>query len=196
MSLLDEAIVFAVQAHRGMTRKGSDIPFILHPLEAAAIAAAISTKDEVLAAAVLHDVVEDTSHTLEEIEARFGPTVAALVAQETEQKRPGLPAGATWQLRKEETIVHLQTSAGYEAKLVTLADKLSNLRSMYRDWEKEGNALWSRFHQQDPTRHCWYYYEVGLALDCFSSHPAMKEYWYLFHQLWPDHPVPLDVLQP
>lgn len=196
MSLLEKAIVFAASAHEGMTRKGSDTPFILHPLEAAAIAATISVREEVLAAAVLHDVVEDTPCTLEEIEHHFGHEVAGLVSQETENKRSELPAEATWQLRKEETIRHLRTSASYEAKIITLADKLSNLRSMYRDYQKVGNALWSRFHQQDPTRHCWYYYQVGLALDCFSSDPAMQEYWYLFHQLWPEHPVPVDLPNP
>lgn len=194
MSLLEDALRFAASAHEGMTRKGGDTPFILHPMEVAAIAATISTDPEILAAALLHDVVEDTPHTLEELEALFGPRVAALVAGDTENKRSHLPAEATWRRRKEETIRYLRTEAGEDAKLIVLGDKLSNLRSLYRDYLSSGEAVWARFHQKDPAQHCWYYYEIGLTLDCFRSCPVMQEYWYLFHQLWQSHPVPADFL--
>ncbi|MBQ9166040.1 MAG: bifunctional (p)ppGpp synthetase/guanosine-3',5'-bis(diphosphate) 3'-pyrophosphohydrolase, partial [Oscillospiraceae bacterium] len=82
MSLLEQALSFAAAAHEGMTRKGSQTPFLLHPMETAVIVSSLSSDPEVLAAALLHDVVEDTSCTLEELEERFGSRVASLVAEE------------------------------------------------------------------------------------------------------------------
>ena len=81
-TILDKAIEFATQAHAGQVRKGTSIPYILHPLEAAAICATVTDDLEVLSAAVLHDVVEDTSATVDKIEQQFGARVATLVAGE------------------------------------------------------------------------------------------------------------------
>ena len=108
--LLDKAIIFAVNAHRGQLRKGSNAPYILHPMEAAAIVAAMTDDEEVIAAAVLHDTVEDTAVTLDEICEQFGKRVAELVAAESENKREDKPAASTWKIRKEETIEHLKTA--------------------------------------------------------------------------------------
>ena len=94
--LLDRAIVYAVKAHEGQFRKGTDIPYILHPLEAAAIVGTMTADEAVIAGAVLHDAVEDTDATVEEIRERFGERVAALVAAESEDKRSDLPAASTW----------------------------------------------------------------------------------------------------
>lgn len=84
MTLLDEAIIFAVQAHSGQVRKGTNRPYILHPLEAAAIVASMTDDLEVIAAAVLHDTMEDANVSLAEITSKFGPRVAGLVQAETE----------------------------------------------------------------------------------------------------------------
>lgn len=98
--ILDKAIIFAVNAHRGQFRKGSDTPYILHPMEAAAIVGTMTADDEVLAAAVLHDTVEDTGTTTEQIREQFGERVAALVSAESENKREDQPAASTWKIRK------------------------------------------------------------------------------------------------
>ena len=92
MDLLDEAIKFAVDAHAGMVRKGTDVPYILHPMEVAAVTAAMTSDIDVITAAMLHDVVEDTKYTLDDIRERFGDRVAAYVADETENKREDRPA--------------------------------------------------------------------------------------------------------
>ena len=97
--LVEQAILFATEAHRGQLRKGSNLPYILHPLEAAAIVAGLTDDPEVIAAAVLHDVLEDTSATPGELEAAFGPRVTALVQSESENKRPHLDPRDSWQLR-------------------------------------------------------------------------------------------------
>ena len=96
MDTLHKAIIFAVKAHAGMVRKGTDIPYIVHPMVAASIAARITSDQEVLSAAVLHDVVEDTPTTLEQIEAAFGKRVVELVAAESEDKMPNIPASESW----------------------------------------------------------------------------------------------------
>ena len=101
MELVSEAIVFAAKAHDGMRRKKSEVPYILHPMEAAVIVGTMTSDQELIAAAALHDVVEDAGITLAEIEEKFGRRVRDLVASETEDKRETLRPEATWRIRKE-----------------------------------------------------------------------------------------------
>lgn len=138
--LLAKAYAFAAKAHEGVTRKGTTIPYITHPIEAASIVMTMTEDVEVIAAALLHDVVEDTDYTLSDIQERFGERIAELVAEETENKRQDQPSDQTWRTRKEETIQSLK-EASIEAKIVALGDKLSNMRSIDRDYEAIGDAL-------------------------------------------------------
>ena len=94
MELVSEAISFAVKAHDGMRRKKSKSPYILHPMEAAVIVGTMTDDQDLIAAAALHDVVEDTDVTIKEIEEKFGARVKELVSAETENKRPDLPPEA------------------------------------------------------------------------------------------------------
>ena len=110
LTLLDRAILFAVKAHAGAVRRDGHTPYILHCTEAAAIAATMTQEQEVLAAAVLHDVVEDTDVTAETLKSEFGSRVALLVGAMSENKRPNLPPEDTWLVRKEETIAALEES--------------------------------------------------------------------------------------
>ena len=146
-------------------------------MEAAAVCATLTNDEEVIAAAVLHDVVEDTSATAEDIAREFGSRVAAIVAGETEDKRESRPAAETWELRKQEALDHL-ASAGDEAVLmVCLGDKLSNIRAMERDYEAQGDTLWKRFNQKDPVKHAWYYMSIAEILKpALGSTAAWKEY--------------------
>ena len=161
--ILNKAIVYAVKAHNGQVRKGTQVPYILHPLEAASIVGTLTTDEKVIAAAVLHDVVEDTAATTECIQEAFGERIAALVAAESENKREDLPAGSTWKIRKQETIDHLR-DASIEVKMLTLGDKLSNIRSLYRDQLVYGERLWQRFNQKDKQEHYWYYKRIAECL--------------------------------
>lgn len=174
-ALLNQAIVFATNAHEGQFRKGTRIPYILHPLEAAAIVGTMTTDDEIIAAAILHDVVEDTCTTIEQIRELFGERVAVLVASESEDKRENLSAESTWKLRKQETIDHLKT-APIEVKMITLGDKLSNIRAIYRDYTAIGDDLWQRFNQKDKREHFWYYSGIAECLADLDSHQVYKEY--------------------
>lgn len=175
MDTLDKAIIYAVKAHSGSLRKGTDIPYIVHPLEAVAIVASMTNDQNTLAAAALHDVVEDTDATIEDIEREFGETVAHLVATESENKREDLPSETTWKIRKQETLAHLE-KATKEEKMITLGDKLSNIRAIYRDYFTIGDKLWERFNQKDKTQYAWYYKTIAELLSDLSDTFAYKEY--------------------
>ena len=176
MTLLDEAIRFAVQAHSGQPRKGTNMPYILHPLEAAAIVATMTNDLEIIAAAVLHDTLEDAHISVTEITEKFGQRVADIVNSETENKRNDQSASETWLIRKQETIDHLIREQDLAVKMVALGDKLSNIRAMYRDQLEVGEKLWERFNQKDPVMHAWYYRAIAKATQELEHFPAWQEY--------------------
>lgn len=173
--LLDKAIVFAINVHKGQFRKSTDIPYILHPLEAATIVGTMTTDDEIIVGAVLHDVVEDTNTTIEEIRKLFGERVAEFVVSESEDKRESLPAKDTWKIRKQETLDYLKT-APMEVKMITLGDKLSNIRAIHRDYNSVGDSLWQRFNQKDKNEHYWYYQSIADCLTELKDYRVYKEY--------------------
>ena len=175
MGILEKAILFAIERHAGMVRKGTDVPYIVHPLEAVSIAAGITSDPEVLSAAVLHDVVEDTPATIEEIETAFGKRIARLVAADSEDKMPNIPASESWKIRKEATIKALQ-SASLDEKIIVLSDKLSNIRAIYRDYVKMSDEIWNRFNQKDKKMHEWYYRAIADNTTELSNEAAHQEY--------------------
>ena len=167
--MIGEAAVFAERAHRGVFRKGTDIPYITHPMEAAVIVSAFTDDEEMIAATLLHDVMEDAGVTREELEQAFGPRVAWLVMDESEDKRK------TWQERKGYTVRHLMT-ASREIKILALGDKLSNMRSTARDYLVMGDHIWQRFNEKDKRKHAWYYWGIAHALKELESHVYYQEY--------------------
>ena len=184
MELVSEAIVFTVKAHDGMRRKDEKTPYILHPMEAAAIVGSVTSRQEVIAAAVLHDVVEDAGVSLRELEARFGKRVAELVASETENKREELPAESTWRVRKEEAVRLLQGTEDRDVKILYLGDKLANLRAIYRDWKVEGSAVWRRFNQKEPAQQAWYYRTIADSIRELSDTAAWQEFDWLIRTVF------------
>lgn len=176
ISLMDRAIVFATRAHSGTYRKGTKIPYIVHPIEAAAIVSTMTNDPDMIAAAVLHDVVEDTDATVEEISFFFNERIAKLVEAESEDKRKDLPPQETWMIRKMETLEFLRNEADREAKILALADKLSNIRAIHRDQNTIGDQLWERFNEKDKSKHGWMYRQVALALSELSDTFAWQEY--------------------
>ena len=176
MELVSEAIAFAVKAHDGMRRKKNDTPYILHPMEAAVIVGTMTNDQNIIAAAALHDVVEDTDITIEEIEERFGKRVRDLVWSETEDKRADRPPADTWRIRKEESLEVLKNTDDIGVLMVWLGDKLANIRSLYRDFKVEGNAMWQRFNQKDANEQAWYYRSIATLTKALSDTPAWLEY--------------------
>ena len=178
--LLDEAIELATRAHEGQVRKLKDTPYILHPMEVAVIVSTLTSDEEILAAAVLHDTVEDTYVTIEEIYENFGYRVGALVSSETENKRTDIPPAETWKIRKEESLAEMKANKDPAVKMLWLGDKLSNLRSMYQIWLDRGDKVFSYFHQKDKAEHAWYYRTVMENVEELSNTAAYKEYTQLY----------------
>ncbi|MBR5034309.1 MAG: HD domain-containing protein [Bacteroidales bacterium] len=199
--LLDRAIVFAVRAHAGTERRGKGFPYIVHPMEAVSIVATITSDQELLAAAALHDTVEDTDVTVDEIRSEFGDRIAALVADETD-RIPGqagndhgkagndIKAGferpteeASWHSRKQAAISRL-SSASRDAKIVALGDKLSNMRAIARDYAVQGDEIWNLFHVTDRSEHEWHYRGLADALRELSGTFAFQEFEHLINQVF------------
>lgn len=181
--LLDRAIIFAVKAHAGTERRGKGFPYIVHPMEAMEIVATMTPDQELLAAAALHDTVEDTDVTIEEIRSVFGDRVATLVAHESDEAMPGVSEEESWHARKQAAIDRL-TRAPYDAKIVALGDKLSNMRAIARDYAEIGDALWNRFHAKDPKDHEWHYRGLADALRELQGTAAFQEFESLINQVF------------
>ena len=174
--LVSEAIVFAVKAHDGMRRKKSEAPYVLHPMEVAAIIGTMTDKQEVIAAGALHDVVEDAGITIEQIGEKFGARVMELVAAETENKHEELPPEDTWRMRKEASLETLKNTDDVDVLILWIGDKLSNIRTIYRAFLVEGNALWNKFHQSDVSAQAWYYRSIMKYTERISDTIAWIEY--------------------
>ena len=173
-SLLDRAICFAVQAHAGIERKGKGFPYIVHPMEAMAIVATMTSDQELLAAAALHDTVEDTDVTVAELQELFGERVALLVAHESDVPLEG-DASDTWHDRKTFAI-NLLKGAERDVKVVAMGDKLSNMRAIARDYAVIGDEIWNLFNVKDKAEHAWHYHGLADALSDLSDTPAYQEF--------------------
>jgi myo-inositol-1(or 4)-monophosphatase len=182
-ALLDRAIMFAVKAHAGTERRGKGFPYIVHPMEAVEIVATITPNQELLAAAALHDTVEDTDVTIEQIRAEFGDRIASLVGAETDIVIEGQSEQDTWHDRKRAAINRL-SKASEDAKIVAMGDKLSNMRAIARDYAVQGDALWNLFHVNDPKDHEWHYRGLADALRDLKDTFAFKEFEMLIDQVF------------
>ena len=169
--MVARAITFAEKAHEGQFRKGTKRPYIVHPMEVGEIVATLTSDEEIISAALLHDTIEDCKDVTREVLAKeFSERVAMLVDQESEDK------SHTWLERKSHTIEHLK-SAPYEVRMIGLADKLSNIRDIDRDYPKVGEELWNRFRMKDKATIGWYYKGVRESLrDGFEQEAAFQEY--------------------
>lgn len=170
VKMVDKAIAFAAKAHEGQVRKGTSRPYIVHPVEVGDIVAKLTDDEEVIAAAILHDTIEDCEGVTEEvIRKEFGERVASMVTHESEDKTK------SWKERKSMTIERLRT-APLELQYIGLADKLSNMRDIDRDYPVYGEALWNRFRMKDKDVIGWYYKEIMKSLENLKGMAAYEEY--------------------
>ena len=167
--MIRKAAEFATKAHEGALRKGGKLPYIYHPMEVAQLVALMTEDEEVIAAAYLHDVLEDTKVTAQELGHVFGSRILALVQAETEDK------SLTWQERKAHTIYHLK-HAPQEVKILTLADKLSNMRATARDYLYMGDQVWERFYEKRKSCHQGYAIGIMESLWDMEGYPEYQEY--------------------
>lgn len=181
---LRQGVEFAKMAHEGAYRKSTHEPYIVHPLEVSLVASTVTDDVDILIAALLHDVVEDTEYTIDAIKDKFGSRVAGFVSDESEDKMENIPKAISWMIRKEKFLVHLR-KAQIGSKIICMSDKISNLRSTYGIYQNEGNAMWSAFNQKDPRRHAWYYRSIAeVLMDDFEGTDAFKEYCELFTRIF------------
>ena len=183
---MDKAIRFAVDAHAGTERRGKGFPYVIHVLEAMEIVATITSDPELLAAAALHDTVEDTSVTLDDIRREFGERVAFLVECESAPAVQGEDECDSWRARKAAAIERLR-NAPRDAKIVALGDKLSNMRAIYRDYMVQGDALWGLFHAPGgKADHAWHYRGLADALSELSDTFAFREFESCCNKVFPE----------
>jgi (p)ppGpp synthase/HD superfamily hydrolase len=171
LALIDAALAFAAVAHQGQKRKGTGIPYIVHPVGVMLVLLQSGVTDpEVLAAALLHDTLEDAGVTQAELREKFGERVAEIVAGCSEPDKR-----ASWEVRKQHTVAYLQT-APRAVQLVAAADKLHNLRSLAADYAEMGEALWQRF-KRGRVETAWYYRAVidSLKVGGLGGHPLLQE---------------------
>lgn len=181
--LLDRAIIFAVKAHAGTERRGKGFPYIVHPMEAVEIVATITPDQELLAAAALHDVVEDTEISADEIRREFGDRIAALVVAESDVFVEGVSEEDSWHDRKQAAMDRL-AAAPHDAKIVAMGDKLSNMRAIARDYAVKGDELWKIFHAKDPKDHEWHYRGLAASLEELKDTFAYQEFVKLIDQVF------------
>ena len=165
--MIHEAIEFAAIKHRNQTRKSTDIPYIVHPMEVMQILTANGCDEKTIVAGILHDTLEDTATTHEELSEHFGEDVADIVGGVTEDK------SKNWKIRKLHTITTLPDES-FESQLVCCADKVANLRSMLADYEKQGENLWGRFNAPK-SEIAWYYRGVRDALCALEDYEMYRE---------------------
>lgn len=175
-SILDKAIHFAIDAHANTERRGKGFPYSVHLMEAVEIAATITSDQEILAAAALHDTVEDTDVTVEQLRKEFGDRIAELVEAESDKFANGFSDRDSWTVRKKAALERL-ANAPYDAKIVAMGDKLSNMRAIARDYERIGDELWKIFHAPNgKSDHEWRYRGLAVALFDLAGTPAYREF--------------------
>ncbi len=150
----EESLCYAVRLHADQTRKGTQIPYAAHLLSVAALVIENGGDEDQAIAALLHDAVEDQGGLprLQEIRQRYGERVANLVDGCTDAYQLPKPP---WRQRKEAYLDRLRKEHP-DVRLISLADKLHNARSLFISLKEEGQAVWKRFNGgKDGT--LWYY---------------------------------------
>ncbi len=167
-ALIFHAIQFASAAHAGQYRKNTRVPYLIHPLRVAKILVEADCDERLAVAAVLHDTVEDCFVTLPQIEKLFGADVAVLVRGATEPDK-----SAPWEDRKRHTIDFLAT-ASLEMLLLSVADKLDNIRSIREDLGLHGAKAWTRF-KRGPEAQRWYFESLSQVFTArLTTQPGQR----------------------
>jgi guanosine-3',5'-bis(diphosphate) 3'-pyrophosphohydrolase len=176
--MINKAIIFATNAHSNQFRKGSNTPYILHPLEAGIIVSQITCDEDLICAAILHDVVEDTNITIEMLKNEFNERVADIVLSESEDK------SRSWKHRKAHTLKSLKEEKSEEIGIVALGDKLSNMRAINRDLKRIGEELWEVFNVNDKNEHKWYYTGLVDSLSYLCEYNEYQEFKSLVYEIF------------
>jgi len=177
-SRFEDALVYAHQLHRAQTRKGNGngTPYISHLLSVTALTLENGADEDTAIAALLHDAIEDQGgeKTAREIETRFGKRVLTIVEGCTDTDQHPKPP---WRERKEQYLAHLAHERDPAILLVSICDKLHNLRSTLGDLRTHGNSVWERFRGGQHGS-LWYYrtlLETYQAIPIDAPPPSLVE---------------------
>ena len=154
---LEYAIYFATKAHKGQKRKTEDVDMIYHPIIVASILQREGYDEDTVIAGVLHDVVEDTKYSFDDIEKLFGKKVRDYVYDASEPDK-----SLEWEERKRHTINHIK-NAPLESKLIVACDKISNLQDVYEFMKKNPNESPFANLKRGYDKQKWYYTSVYNA---------------------------------
>ena len=166
--MLVRAIQFAALKHQGQLRRKSNIPYFVHPAEVMQILTANDCDEDTIIAGVLHDTIEDTDATYDEIKDIFGEHIASLVSGESEDK------SKSWKVRKQGQIDSLKNDNTVEHHEICCADKLSNMRAIYHDLQTIGDEVWTKF-KATKEQVQWYYKSIIENLVLVQDRPMYKE---------------------
>lgn len=173
-NIIEKAAKISVIAHSGQTRKDDGSPYIVHPFVVALKLMKYNFPDAVIAAALMHDVLEDTDFSEEEFKKELGEEVLEIVKPLTEDK--SLP----WEERKKKYVESLRGSRE-EVKAIAVADKIHNLESLLAVYEAQGNEIWKKFNRGKEQK-IWFENEVLKMFKETWKHPLIEEYEYLLDQ--------------
>jgi (p)ppGpp synthase/HD superfamily hydrolase len=171
-SRFEQALTYAFRLHSGQERKGNGVPYFSHLMSVSALVLENGGDEDQAIAALLHDAVEDQGGqaTLDEIGERFGEHVAEIVAACSDSFEMPKPP---WRQRKERYIAHIPTTYP-AARLVSLADKVHNARTIVTDVRQIGDDIWRRFKGgKEGTR--WYYRQLAGVFRATGSEPLIDE---------------------
>ena len=174
-ALIEKALALALRAHEGQMRKDAPTPYLVHPVRVAILLARYGFPDEVVAAGLVHDVVEDTDVSLEEIRQELGEQVAALVAPVTHDDT--LP----WEEKKKAYIESVR-AASEGAKAVATADKIANAESLLAAHAREGSAVWGYFNAGKEKK-LWFEASMLAMLQESWPHPLVEAYAVMVEEL-------------
>jgi (p)ppGpp synthase/HD superfamily hydrolase len=170
---IKKAIQFAARKHHGQMRVETEpLPYITHLFSVALLVAEDGVHDDVVTAALLHDTIEDTGTTREEIVAAFNEHVAELVESVSELKEKD-GKELNWKERKTDYLARLQ-EAGDDAVLIAIGDKIDNIESKLEAFAREGDALLKQW-KQPSAEYLWYHGEaLRIAQARLGEHPLTK----------------------
>lgn len=174
---IKKAIQFAARKHHGHLRISNGdgpLPYVTHLFSVALLAAEDGADDDVVTAALLHDTLEDTDTTREEIVAEFNEHVAVLVESVSEIKEKG-GENLDWKEYKTNYLT-LIASVSDDALIIAIADKVDNVESRIEEFEKEGEAFLARWKRPNED-YLWFYGEaLRVAQERLPDHPLTKRY--------------------
>ena len=170
---LESAIVTAAKAHRKQMRKGSDIPYIIHPFSVMTVASEVTEDEDTLIACLFHDILEDVPEEYSEQQMRddYGQRVVDIVRGVTKDD-----SIEDWREANEAYLQNLRENASDESVIVSAADKIHNLISVLEDYDEMGDAVWQKFTTKNADDQLWWYEAVLETVRARSVPTPLSEH--------------------